>query len=69
MSQYVQESDFDARLKRIGDLYESGKDCVNSIICYDEDSREAKSKLLDILRDLRDISATSLKANYQVKDN
>lgn len=71
MRQYIQESDFDARLKRIGDLYEGGKDRINSIsrLHMDREDANALDGLYEIIRELRDIAATSLRANYEVKSN
>lgn len=62
------EKNFDERLKEIGDLYEEGKDCLNSLGILEED-RADWSRLFDIIREMRDIAAISLKANHEVKDN
>ena len=50
----INEQTFDDRLKRIGD--------------YQCDI-ESRGRLFQILRELRDIAAVSLKANHEVKEN
>lgn len=56
------------RLKELGDLYEEGKDCLNSLGILEEDRAEW-SRVYEILREMRDISAVQLKANHEIKDN
>ena len=62
------ENRFDETLKRIGELYEEGKDCLNSLGILEEDRREW-SRVYEILREMRDLAAVSLKANHEIKDN
>lgn len=65
------EKEFDARLNRIGDLYEQGKDYLHELPIGSFHGAEmtAYNSLFDILRELRDIAATGLKANHEIKDN
>ena len=60
---------FNERLKRIGELYEEGKDCLFEIPTGQLHGKEMKaySRLFDILVELRDIAAVSLKANHEIK--
>lgn len=48
------------QLTQIGDLYEEGKDRLNSIHVLNED-RPHWSRCYDIIRELRDIAATQWK--------
>jgi len=63
------EEKFNERLKRIGELYEEGKDCLFEIPTGQLHGKEMKaySRLFDILVELRDIAAVSLKANHEIK--
>lgn len=65
------EKQFDENLKRIGELYEKGKDNLNCLPrhLFSEDERADHSQLFDILREMRDIAAINLKANHKVTDN
>jgi hypothetical protein len=63
------EKKFDETLKRIGDLYEEGKDCLAACRPPFDERAAPHSRLYDILRELRDIAAVSLKANHEIKDN
>lgn len=65
----VNEQNFDERLKRIGDLYENGKDELNGMMIHYPADISARERLFQILREMRDIAAVSLKANHEVKDN
>jgi hypothetical protein len=64
----AQEKQFDDQLKRIGDLYEEGKDCLHSLSILEEE-RDDYSRVFEIVRELRDIAAVSLKANHEIKSN
>lgn len=64
----AQETEFDRQLKRIGDLYEEGKDCLNSLQIL-EDDRTEWSRVYEIIRELRDIAAVSLKGHHEIKEN
>lgn len=68
MSKITNEKEFDKRLVRIGELYEEGKDIVSEtvdIVAYEKHFW----RLHAILQELRDIAATSLKANHEIGDN
>lgn len=67
----VNEQSFDDSLKRIGDLYEEGKDCLNELPIGEWHGNEMKNylRVFDILREMRDIACVNLKANHEVKDN
>jgi hypothetical protein len=66
----AQEQEFDDKLKRIGDLYEEGKDCLANIMpMTDRDEVRHHSRVYEILRELRDIAAINLKSNHEIKDN
>lgn len=65
------EKHFDDQLKRIGDLYEEGKDCMHELPIGEWHGNEMRhySRVFEILRELRDIAAVSLKSNHEVKEN
>lgn len=60
----MSQEEFDRSLKQLGDLYEEGKDCLHnlSILAVDQ---EHYSRVFDIIRELRDIAAVSLKDNLK----
>jgi hypothetical protein len=66
MPQYIQEEEFDRKLKEIGDHYENGKQAVYNMFAmsnkYDID------QALESIRNLRDIAATALRSLYEIKD-
>lgn len=66
--QFANEKTFDDNLQRIGDLYEEGKDNLHTILPLEQDSEE-RTRLYDILREMRDIAAINLRANHEIKDN
>jgi hypothetical protein len=65
------EKQFDENLKRIGDLYEEGKDCLNNlpIGALHGDEMKSYSRLFEVIREMRDLAAINLKANHEIKDN
>lgn len=65
----VNEKQFDNNLDKIGSLYEEGKDCLSSLIISHPEDINNRTRLYEILREMRDIAAVSLKANHEVKDN
>jgi len=71
MPQFTQESEFDKRLSRISELYESGKDDLNNITWgfLPPGERTSITRLFETLRELRDIAAINLKSNHEIKDN
>lgn len=71
MSYYANERTFDENLKRIGDLYEEGKDCLSDlpIGSYHGGEMKSHSRLYEILAELRTLAAVNLKANHEIKDN
>lgn len=54
------EKTFDDNLKRIGDLYEEGKDCLNGLSILEEE-RPTWSRCYEIIREMRDIAAVKAK--------
>lgn len=60
----MSQEEFDRSLKQLGDLYEEGKDCLHSLSILNEE-REHYNRVFDIIRELRDIAAVSLKANLK----
>jgi hypothetical protein len=63
------EKEFDKNLEQIGKLYEEGKDCLSSLMIHHPPDIRSQSRLYEILREMRDISAVQLKANHEIKDN
>lgn len=56
---------FEAKLDQLGDLYEEGKDCL--ALLYSPDPKHAR--LYEILREMRDIAAVSMKAVHTIDEN
>jgi hypothetical protein len=52
------------KIDRIGELYESGKDCIHGISRFllPKDDRERLDHLINVIRELRDIAAVEAKA-------
>lgn len=71
MPNFANEKTFDEGLKKIGDLYEEGKDCLNNLpyAVFNSDERKSYSSLFEILSELRTLAAVNLKANHEIKDN
>lgn len=65
--QYVNEKEFDEKLKRLGDLYEEAKDRLQACRPPFDERAQHHSALFDIIREMRDLAATSLRANYEIK--
>lgn len=71
MKQYANEKQFDERLKRIDYLYETGKDLILILIppTPARNQQNVWESLYEVLREMRDIAATSLVANHEIKSN
>jgi hypothetical protein len=71
MTQFSSEKTFGARLKEIGDLYEEAKDKMYSMKYSSTVPFEGNdyNRVLEIIRELRDIAAVNLKANHEIKSN
>lgn len=63
------EKQFDKNLERIGELYEGGKDLLNGMMIHYPEDLKARDRLFQVLREMRDIAAVSLKANHEIKEN
>lgn len=62
------EKEFEQSLKMLGDLYEEGKDCLNSLSIL-EDEREHYHRLFDILKEMRDLAGTTMQKLHWRHEN
>lgn len=71
MAQLSQESEFDKKLARIGELYENGKDELNNIRLgfLPQQERQSITELFKIIQELRDIAAVTLVSNHKITEN
>jgi hypothetical protein len=67
MPQYIQEEEFDRKLKEISEHYETGKQAVYNM--FNTASKNDVDKALIAIRSLRDIAATSLRSLYEIKES
>lgn len=65
--QFSNEQEFDAKLTEIGNCYETIKDAIYAMGGFA--NRYEFDRAYENLVRLRDIAATSLRANYEIKDN
>ena len=64
------DKEFDEALKQLGNLYEEGKSCVHYF--YPDLSVESEhkaSRLFDVLREMRDLAAITMKKLYQSNEH
>ena len=61
------EKEFDEALKLLGNLYEEGKDCLNNLECQQE--QKEFSRLFEILREMRDLSAVTMQKLHFTNPN
>lgn len=70
---YINEKEFDESLKKLGDLYEEGKDCLNSLPIARglimDDEKDYEARLFEILREMRDLSAITMKKLHWQPEN
>lgn len=59
------QNDFDAKLDKLGELYEEGKDCLHQI--YQPGTHH--SRLYEILREMRDLAALQMQTIHWKSDN
>jgi hypothetical protein len=69
MPQYIQEKEFDEKLQHLSDLYESAKNRLHDCRPPYDERAEHHSALFDIIQEMRDIAATSLRALYEIKES
>lgn len=68
------EKEFEESLKKLGDLYEEGKDCLNSLLgaamgsIFPEDI-EKHGRLYQILQQMRDLAAVQMQHKHWLNDN
>lgn len=55
---------FNKKIDELSELYEQGKDCLNSVDILHED-RTQWSRLYEIIREMRDIAAVSLQSQIE----
>ena len=66
----VNEKEFDESLKKLGDLYEEGKDCLHSLsILEDQEERINYFRVFDILKEMRDLSVINMQKLHFKTDN
>lgn len=53
------------KLKELGDLYEEGKDCLNSLGILENDRNEW-SRVYEILREMRDLAAVAIREREEL---
>lgn len=58
------QNEFAVKLNTLSDLYEEGKDCLHSLSILDSE-RNDYDRLFDILKEVRDLSAVSMKQLYK----
>lgn len=63
------EQEFNDRLKKLGDLYEEGKDQLQKMYPADHADIKPWERLFDILREMRDIAAVQLQKNHFINEN
>lgn len=64
----LNEKEFDESLKALGNLYEEGKDCLFSLSVL-EDEIEVRERLFEIIKEMRDLSATTMKKLHTTVSN
>jgi antitoxin component HigA of HigAB toxin-antitoxin module len=62
------ESEFDESLKKLGHLYEEGKDCLHQLSIL-EDERGSYHRVFEILKEMRDLSAVTIKKLHTQSEN
>lgn len=58
--------EFDSRLKELGGLYKEGKDCLFNLSVLESETKY-RSRLFEIIRDMRDLAAVALKSDCESK--
>ncbi len=61
------ENDFDAHLKKLGELYEGGKDIVNRY--WQEMTNDDYANLIRTLQEMRDMCAVQLQQKHWIDPN
>lgn len=64
----ITKQEFDAALDKLGALYEEGKDCLNSMMIHHPQDIDARTRVHEIIRDMRDMMGTQLQARLVDKD-
>lgn len=71
--QISNEQEFEENLKKLGDLYEEGKDCLTALTAavynHPMGNSAKHNRLYDILREMRDIAATQMQKIHWIPEN